>query len=78
MDYEAIDRNMSSWVVNAYKNQTRFYLTEYGLASDILSHAKRYRWQDEAEAAAQLSRQEYVWQGFDWQPRSVAESMGDD
>lgn len=78
MDYEAIDQDMSSWVVSTfYKGWTRFYLTDEGLGTDILSRAQRYRWIDQAEEAAHAAKQEYAWHGFDWAPRSVAESMGD-
>ena len=52
MDYEATDREMSSWVVTAKKQNTRFFLTAEKSATTILANAKRYRWLDVAEAEA--------------------------
>ena len=75
MDYEAIDRTMSSYVVTAVKNGTRFYLTDDGLASDILSHARQLRWEDSARELARLSNQEYPWHGFTWEPMSYPAAL---
>lgn len=74
MDYEAIDRDMSSWVVSCVKETTRFYITDGDLATDIPSHARRYRWLDQAEkAAAQASKEFSVGaSGMDWEPVRVA------
>ena len=74
MDYEAIDRDMSSWLVTSTRNNTRFFLTDDGVATDILSRARRYRWYDIAEEAATRANDEYAWQGFDWFAMSVPEA----
>lgn len=72
MDYEAIDRDMSSWVVACDKNDVRLYLTEEGLATDILSRAERYRWEDRADQVSEWAREDEGWRGFDWHSASVA------
>lgn len=72
-DYEAIDRDMSSWVVSAKKKRTFFYLTGEGLATDALSRAARYRWADQADAAANIATQDPAWSGFRWIAASVPE-----
>lgn len=72
MDYEAIDREMSRWLVSCEKNGTRFYLTDEGTASDILSRARRYRDIAAAEVSADGARLERAWSGFDWQAISRA------
>lgn len=77
MDYEAIDRDMSSWTVSCVKRGTRFYLTDTGVATDILSRANRWRWRDEAGVAADFARQERAWSGFRWRAFSVAQAMGE-
>ncbi len=75
MDYEATDRFMSSWVVSCTLNGTRFYLTDERLASDMLSRAKVYRWEDEAAEAATSSLLEAAWgPAFTWRPLRVAEA----
>lgn len=56
MDYEAMDKQMSSWVVTGTLYNTRFYLTSDGLFSDILSHARLFRWRDQAETQAQAEQ----------------------
>jgi hypothetical protein len=75
MDYEAIDRDMSSYVVTSKKQTTRFFLTDEGLATDIPSRAKRFRWLDLAEKAADEANHDPGWRGFKWKPMSVAEMM---
>lgn len=75
MDYEATDRYMSSWVVTCTKNETRFFLTDDGLASDILSRAAIYRWADKAEQAAIEANAEKAWDGFLWEEISVPEAV---
>lgn len=74
MDYEAIDRDMSSYVVTCKLKTTWFYLTPEGLATDILGNAQRYRWQDQAEKTAKVAREDVGWAGFDWEPISVPEA----
>lgn len=76
MDYNAIDRDMSSWVVSCVRNGTRFYLTEQKVASDILSRAARFRYNVIAAKVADLERDEKAWEGFDWQAMSVPEAIG--
>ena len=68
MDYEAIDREMSSYVVSTVKNGTRFYLTDDGVASDRLSNARHVRWEEHAWEVARSANQEYAWHGFTWEP----------
>jgi hypothetical protein len=54
MDFEAIDREMSCWVVTNLRDGTRFYIAdnESETATDIWSRAKRFRWHDQAQRAA--------------------------
>ena len=75
MDYEAIDKDMSSWVVTTTRLTVRFYLGEHGLGTDILSHATRYRYHDLADQAAKSANLEYAWKGFTWEPMSVPEAL---
>ncbi len=74
MNYEAIDRDMSSWVISARKNGTLFFLTDEGLATDLLSRACRYRWEDRALDAAIDAQREEAWQGFSWTPMRVPQA----
>ena len=76
MDYAAIDREMSSYLVTSRKNGTRFYLTEEGFATDMLSRAVRVHWQDWAEQMATQANAEKAWRGFRWTVVSVAEVKG--
>lgn len=78
MDYEAIDRHMSSWIVTCVKNRTRFYLTDDGVASDILSRARVFRWNEDAAREARASREEIPWSGFAWSASRVAEEMANE
>lgn len=73
--FESIDRDMSSYVVACQKKSTLFFLTDEGLATDILSRAKRHRWEDKAVEAAESACAEYSWSGFDWQAMSVPEAF---
>ena len=75
MDCEAIDKDMSSYVVTCRKLTTRIFLTDDGLGTDILSRASRYRYLDQAENTAKAARTEYAWKGFNWQPMSVPEAL---
>jgi hypothetical protein len=77
MDYEAEDRFMSSWVVSCVKGTVRFYLTEAGLATDILGHARVYRWEDEAKGECLYQRDENWGAGFNWQPRRTAQDSAE-
>ena len=71
MDYESIDREMSTWLVSCKMGTTRFFLTPEETATDILSRAARFRWFDQANDAAGIQREASAWQGgFDWQPIS--------
>ena len=74
MDHEAIDREMSSWLISCVKNGTRFYLTGEGIGTDIRSRAAVYRYLDKAETIALLARTEEAWRGFDWRATSIPES----
>ena len=66
MDYEAIDREMSCWLVSCVYKDVKFYLQDSGLPTDILNLAARYRWKDQAEAAASEARANKAWRDFDW------------
>ena len=72
MDYEAIDREMSCWLVSCVHKGVKLYLQDGGLGTDIekcgckLNLATRYRWKDQAEAAASKARADKAWRGFDW------------
>ena len=69
MDYEAIDREMSQWLVVARKNGTRFFLTGDETASDRLCRAQRYPTFQAAETAAVNSNSHAAWEGFArWEP----------
>ena len=78
MDCEAIDKDMSSWVVTQTLRNTRFFISQDGYYTDILSRAKRFRYLDLAEMAAQAeidSSQHGDWRM--WRPISVAEAIAD-
>lgn len=75
MNFESIDRDMSSWVLSAKKRKTRFFLTSDGLATDILSNAARFRYRDQALMAAAKAHMEPAWEGFFWSPMSVPQAM---
>lgn len=66
---------MSSWLVAASHNGTRFYIAdnESETATDILARAKRFRWADEADAAAKRAEKEIA--SFGWASVRVAEEM---
>lgn len=74
MDYEAIDREMSCWIVTRLHNGTRFYIsdTEYEGATDIWERARRFRYPDMAEAAAGRASNDFGWT---WQVASVPEAL---
>lgn len=80
MDYEAIDRDMSSWVVSCERDGRRIYLVNRGTGGgpgvvvDFLDQAQRYRWQDQAADAADLANESAA-VGFFWEPMRVAEMM---
>ncbi len=72
MDYEAIDREFSSYLVTCGLGKARFYLTPERTATDMIERADRFRYHDEAEVVASEQRAERAWAGyFDWQPVSV-------
>jgi len=71
MDYEAIDRDMSSYVIACEYNGVRFYIGNNGLGTDMLTLARRYRWRDQAEVAVQEAQTDRAWIGFRWQVISV-------
>lgn len=75
MDYEATDRFMSSWVVACERSGVLFFLTDEGLATDMLARAHLWRWQDHAEDAAKRATAEPGWKGFVWRAMSVPEAM---
>jgi len=77
MDYETIDKDMSSWIVSCTEltNRTRFYLNNDGTATDILSRAKRFRYYEQAMVAAIDARGEKAWAGFEWEAMSVPEAQ---
>ena len=76
MDYEAEDRYMSSWVVTCRHNGTRFYLTDEDLATDMLSNARVFRWEDEAREVATSARYGYEWRGeFRWKESRTAREL---
>ena len=75
MDYEAIDREMSCYVVTSVKNGVRLFLTDQGLGTDMLSLAKRYRYDGLAQDAANSANQEYAWRGFTFVTMSVPEAL---
>jgi hypothetical protein len=77
MDYQAIDRDMSSWLVSCVVKGTRFYLTDELLATDISYRAKRYRWEDEAKGEALYQRGENWGPEFKWAARRVAQDMAE-
>lgn len=74
MDYDAIDRDMSSWVVTCIKNGTRFWIAdnEAETATDIWSRARRYRYFDLAESAMNTANAEML---GDWVTMSVPEAV---
>ena len=74
MDYEAIDREMSAWVVTSKMRTTRFFLTDEGLPTDIISRARLFSTYDRADIAAESANQEKTWAdgGFDWSPQMRA------
>lgn len=76
MNYEAIDREMSSWLISCVTNGTRFYLTDEDVGTDLPGRATRHRWLDDAQAHAADQRKQRAWKGFDWQPISCAEVFG--
>ena len=77
MDYEAIDREMSLWVVTCVHNERRFFLANDFCATDILSRAQRFRDESRARDIADIERKDEAWHGqFDWQPMSRAEVSG--
>ncbi len=69
MDYEATDRDMSSWVVATTENGVRLYLADNGVAVGLLSLATRYRWSDQAARAAHAAT------AHEWDVFRVAEEM---
>lgn len=77
MDYEAIDKEMSSFVVTSRTDMVtrRFYLTDEGLATDITSRARRFRYEDQAQKVADIENEDPAWgKGrFDWKVISVPE-----
>jgi hypothetical protein len=77
MDYDAIDREMSSWIVTCVKNATRFYLTPENCATDIRGRANLYRWENQAANAVDAANSEYSWQGFHWYAMPLAEAMAE-
>lgn len=75
MNYDAIDREMSCWVVTCIKLGTRFWIAdnEAETATDIWSLARRYRYLDLAEAAAERAREDFTF--GDWAAMSVPEAI---
>ena len=74
MDYEAINREMSCYVVTSVRNGVRFFLTDQNLPTDILSRAKMYRDADLAYAAAQVATREYTWKRYTFTVMSVPQA----
>jgi len=71
MDYEAIDREMSKWLVSCTRGKVRFFLTPEGTATDRLDRAARFNDRDAALKAALREREDYAWRGmFAWEPVS--------
>ena len=69
MDYEAIDKEMSMWLVTCVNGKTRFFLTPERTATDLLSRAERFSDRDKALQVAVEERQEAAWHGgFAWEP----------
>lgn len=68
MDYEAIDREMSRWLVSCEVHGTRFFLTPEHTASDILARAERFSDREQALVVARAERQQASWRGgFAWE-----------
>ena len=78
MDFEAIDRDMSCWVVTTMHQGVRFYISdnEAETATDILSNAKRYRFWDQAKEAAERAERELT--SWFWEPKSVPAALAED
>lgn len=75
MDYEAIDRNMSSYALTCQKGSTRFFLSTSNTATDIWDRAAIFRWQDEAQKCADVQNAQVAWRGFDWTVISVPAAL---
>jgi len=76
MDYDSIDREMSTWVVTCQRNGTRFYLSDGDgtPATDMLRNARQFRWEDIAESAAQRANDEAGF-AFGWSPMRYAQAL---
>lgn len=72
MDYEAIDKDMSSYVISCRLRTTTLFLTDEGVATDILGRARRRQRLARAGDAAIQAMREKAWRGFEWSARRVA------
>lgn len=78
MDFDATDRYMSGWVISCVKGTVRFFVTDEGLPTDMLSRAAWYRWEADAREDATTTRNQWARsgeRGFDWQPMRTAEAL---
>ena len=70
MDFEAIDKDMSSWVVAGKARSTILFATDIGL-TDMLPRAQRFRWMDEAQSVANALNADRFCAGFNFEPVTV-------
>ena len=74
MDYQEIDREMSSFVVICKRGKTLFFVSDNPSesATDIWDNARRYRYEDRAGEAMARARSEFAWP---WYVVSVPEAI---
>jgi hypothetical protein len=53
-------------VITTIKNGTRFFITDDGLATDILERARQFIWSYDAQIVANVANCERAWTGFHW------------